>query len=126
MDASMVDFSDGWASWQISEYCNCTAIHAAAANPGPSLNTTSHTLPWLPTFPPPHTKRLNRCPGAPRAIMSTESLTRGASSPALGTSPNTVHTRPMPAAPHLFFTSSLHLSRSCISSGTLKQPPGIL
>ncbi|KAL6819702.1 hypothetical protein J3E69DRAFT_343330 [Trichoderma sp. SZMC 28015] len=57
MDASMVDFSDEWASWQISEYCNCTVIHAAAANPGPSLNTTSHTLPWLPIFSPRRTQR---------------------------------------------------------------------
>lgn len=85
-------------------------ILAAAANPGPSLNTTSHTLPWLPTFPPAAHKEAQSLPGSFQSHHVHRVSRTGASSPALGTSPNTVHTRTHAcSAPPLFyfFTASL-------------------
>ncbi|KAL7956080.1 hypothetical protein V8C34DRAFT_289834 [Trichoderma compactum] len=91
----------------------------------------------LGTFSPTAHKEAQSLPGSfQRHHVHRVSRTRGASSPALSTRraqilykycTSTVHTRPMAcSAPPLFYFFPLHLSRSCISSGTLKQPPGIL
>lgn len=54
MDASMVDFSDEWASSTGGRRLASTVIHTQLQF---ILNTASHTLPWLPTFPPRRTQR---------------------------------------------------------------------